>query len=109
MTALDYLRKIQRPIETITVPQWGEVRLRGLSAAEWDLHEAASVKGEGKASTYVSDTATLIRFAVVDEAGKPVFDDTHLVALGELPAEVSRPLVKAIFKLCGIGTDLGNS
>lgn len=110
MTANELLAKITRPTEAITVPQLGEVKLRALTAAEWDLHEAASVRREpGKEAEYISDSATLIRYAVVDDAGANVFTDEHLPSLALFPAEVSRPLTKAIFKLCGIGGDLGKS
>lgn len=109
-TAADYLSKIVSPQETVTVPQWGDVTIRGLTAEEWDRHESASVRpgADGK-SEYVSDTASLIRYAVVNEAGANVFSDAELPQLRTLPAEIARPLVKAIFKLCGIGQDLGKS
>ncbi len=109
-TAADYLSKIVTPRETVTVPQWGDVLLRGLTADEWDCHESASVRpGPDGNREYVSDTATLIRYAVINETGANVFTDAELPQLKTLPAEIARPLVRAIFKLCGIGQDLGKS
>lgn len=108
LTAAELLSKgCTRAVEKITVPLWGEVYVRGLSAAEYDRFEAAGVKGESK--EYTPNTSMLLRLGVVDADGKHVFTDSDLTSLANLSAEVVRPLVKTIFRLCGIGTDLGKS
>ncbi len=109
LTAAELLTKCQRPVEKITVPQWGEVYIRGLSAAEYDVFEAAGVREVDGKRKYVSHTPTLIRFGVVDADGKHVFSDSNLTELASIPAIISRPLELGILKLSGIGTDLGKS
>lgn len=108
LTAAELLSKgCTRKPEKITVPLWGEVFVRALSCSEYDRFEAAGAKKDSK--EFTPDTAMLIRLGVCDESGKHIFSDADLISLESLSAEVTRPLVKAIFRLCGIGTDLGKS
>lgn len=110
MDAKAYLELVKRPTEKITVPQWGEVFIRGLSLAEYDRYERLSYREvPGKPMEFHSNTAALIRYGVVDENGKHVFGDDHLEQLADLPAEIVRPLREKIFRLCGVGADLGKS
>ncbi len=105
MIAAEYLKLLKRPVEPLTVPQFGEVYVRGLSAPEYDQYEHASVKGD----KFIPDTPTLIRYGMVDADGNHVFSDADLPALADLPSEVARPLRAQILKLSGIGADLGKS
>jgi hypothetical protein len=111
MDAKGYLELLKRPVEKIVVPQWGEVLIRGLSSSEYDRYERASYREvPGKGVEFHSNTAVLVRYGVVNDAGQHVFSDDDLPALADkLTAEIARPLRAGIFKLCGVGVDVGKS
>lgn len=109
MTGADYLKLLKRPIEKLTVPQFGEVHVRGLTAPEYDTLEMKSVKQiEGK-DAFVLNTAFAIRYGMVNADGSHVFTDADLPALANLPNAVARPLRVKILNLSGVGIDQGNS
>ncbi len=109
MTAVDYLKLCERPVKKITVPLFGDVHVRGLSAPEYDAFEHASARGSGSTTEFIPNTACLIRYGMVREDGSHIFSDEDLPGLANMPAEVSRPLRAEIMRLCGVNVDLGKS
>jgi len=77
------------PQEAVDVPEWGgKVNIRGLSASERDDYEQSLVEVGPDGRTRVKKTqhnvrASLVARCLVDEAGKRLFTDADVAALGE--------------------------
>jgi hypothetical protein len=77
--------------ETVPVPEWGAgvaVIVRSLTGAERDTYEAemlgqASGEGEDRQYDLGNIRAKLAARTIVDEAGKRLFSEADVVALGE--------------------------
>lgn len=95
MSGSDLLRLVNRPVETITVPEWGEVHVRGLSVLEYDRFEVESAKSEARQAI----TGWILRYGVVDAKGVHLFNDSQVAELNNLPAGIGTPLARAIYRL----------
>lgn len=89
----------------IAVPEWGgEVRLRGLSAAERDQFEASL----GVSQDLTNMRARLVVNCLVDEDGKKLFKQSDADALGKKNATVVNRLFEEVRVLSGMtDADLG--
>ncbi len=107
-TADDLLKAAKRSpvVKVENVPQWGTVYIRGLSTHEYTIFDSSGVKVGS--DTYAAQNAVMLRYGIVDENGKHIFGDEHIEDLADLPAEVTRPIIKALYRACGVGVDLGN-
>lgn len=71
--------------ETVAVPEWGgEVVVATLSRADYDAYEDSLSKRVGRKveSNLQNFTARLCALCVVDAAGKRLFDEADVAALG---------------------------
>lgn len=71
------------PVKAITVPEWGEVFVRKMSAAERVLCEYMQRENDGKPLNY---QARLAAMWVSDADGNRVFKDGDADAIGSEPA-----------------------
>lgn len=92
--------------EDVHVPEWGgTVRVRGLTAAQRDAFEAASVTGNGKRRdvNLANIRARLVALSIVDENGGRVFNPGDVAALGEKSAGALDRVFNVASRLSGIG------
>lgn len=91
--------------ETVNVPEWGgEVRVRGLSAAERDQFEDRIVKREGKRSRVILTDirARLTAICMVDEAGGRLFSEAEVAALTQKSAAALQRVFEVAQRLSGL-------
>ena len=94
--------------ETVAVPEWGgEVRVRGLSAAERDGFEEQVVKREGKRTRVILKDvrAKLAALCMVDEDGVRMFSDAEVGELTRKSAAALERVFKVAQRLSGITDD----
>ena len=94
-TLLSVANKI---VETINVPEWGEVKLRRLSFAEIDKFNSFQ-------SSPVDGFAWLVICAVCDEDGKKIFSEEDAEQIKSLPAEIVYPIGQAVAARIGVTFD----
>lgn len=103
------LKADDRLFSTVEVPEWGgEVRIQSLSGAERDRWEAslAKVGKDGQPQpNLVNMRARLVALAIVDEAGKRVFTDNDVLALGGKGSRALQRVFSAASELSGIDDD----
>ncbi len=102
--------------ETITVPEWGEVMVRELTAPEYEAYQLSQLDftkldPEGKPARDVKlGFARLACWAVIDpETGARVFDEADLEWLGGKPSRVLAPIGAKVLELTGVGGAEKNS
>lgn len=91
-----------RVFELVDVPEWGgAVRVRGLTAGEWDAVENSMVvtKGKSQSVTYADFRAKLVARGCVDAAGARLFTDEDTTALSAKSAAAIGRLAEAITRL----------
>ncbi len=91
--------------EVVAVPEWGgEVRVRGLSAAERDRFEERIVKREGKhARVILTDVrAKLAALSMVDERGERLFNDGEVAVLTRKSAAALQRVFEVAQRLSGL-------
>lgn len=91
--------------EDVAVPEWGgTVRVRGLTGTERDAFEASVVQQQGKKTSYnlTNLRARLVSLSVVDEAGKRLFSDRDVQALGRKSAAALARVYEVASRLSGI-------
>lgn len=91
--------------ETVPVPEWGgEVRVRGLTAAERDQYESSFVAIKGKnASTNMSNArARLVVMSVVDDSGERIFANSDIPVLGAKSAAAMDRIYSVASRLSGV-------
>lgn len=101
----------QLPRETVDVPGFGPVTVRGITGAEYARYEEAStVPGEkGEPPTFRADRGTLVRLAVIDpQTGAHVFTDADVPRLRDLPYAVLAPICHAAGRLYAPAGKPGN-
>lgn len=97
------------PSEVVYVEEWGgEVRIRGLSAAERLKYHQSIIKGVRPDGSPMMDTdkASMHRFValvLVGEDDKPLFTEADLSALGEKSGQVLERLQEVGMRLSGMG------
>jgi hypothetical protein len=92
--------------EDVHVPEWGgTVRVKGLTAAERDVFETASVSGSGRnvSVNFVNIRARLVAMAIVDDSGARIFNQGDVKALGEKSASALDRVFDVARRLSGIG------
>lgn len=108
MTAQDFFTKVKIVKEdTVEVEGIGPIKVRGLTASEWDEYESHCLKdgGDGK-DKFVPDRAKLVQLGATD----PAFAAGDYPSLAKMPVKALSPLANAIAKLSGMGEgDRGNA
>lgn len=86
-------------LTTIEVPEWGgEVSIRVMTGRERDRFETAFSKDPGN-----NLRARLVALCVADEAGRPIFTEVDVQALGEKNANALHRVFEAALKANSIG------
>ncbi len=105
LTKASILATEDLPRETVHVPEWGgDVLVQGLTGAERDAFEASVMTGKGKdRDVNVKNLrAKLIAKSLVDEAGRPLFGEPDLAALGGKSAKALQRLFEVAQRLSGL-------
>ena len=92
-------------VEVVEVPEWGgAVRVKALSGAERDRYEASLTRLKGKRLEFrlANVRARLAALAIVDEAGKPVFGEADVAALGRKSAKALDRVFAVAMQLAGL-------
>lgn len=95
--------------EKVKVPEWGgDVMVRELTGAERDEYESSLVSANGSRVQVSAQNmrARLVAMTCVDEAGKKLFTQKDVAALGEKSARALDRIVDVAVRLSGIGADL---
>ncbi len=102
--------------DTVTVPEWGEVCVRELTAPEYEHYQLGQLDfsktdSEGRPARVAKlDFARLVCWVVIDpETGERVFTDADLEWLAAKPNRILEPLGTAALKLTGVGGAEKNS
>lgn len=93
--------------ETLDVPEWGgEVRVRGLTAAERDLYDREIIKIDKQGNTSVGRLenlrALLVVRCLVDDKGERMFRDGDARMLGEKSSAVIGRIYDVAARLSGM-------
>ena len=94
--------------EEVPVPEWGgTVLVRGLTGTERDAFEEEMVTGKGKnRDVNLSNfRARLIVKSVVDKAGKRLFTQADMVALGGKSAAAIQRVFQVAMRLSGMSEE----
>ena len=94
--------------EDVHVPEWGgTVRVKGLTAAQRDRFENASISQRGRSVdlNLANIRARLAAMSIVDETGATIFTDADIRALGDKSAAALDRVFEACSRLNGIGED----
>lgn len=112
LTAAEILAANDLMVEEVGMPEWGGVVLvRGLTGAERDAFEQSvmRVDGTGKRRKVRTDLANfrakLVAKCVVDEAGRRVFSDDQVEALGEKNAAALERVFVVVQRLSGMSQE----
>lgn len=88
--------------QEVEVPEWGgTVRIRELTGAQRDAFEG-SVMGDGKKPDIANIRARLVAACLVDDAGKPLFNEAAARKLGEKSGRVLDRLFDTCRELNGL-------
>lgn len=93
------------PQQVVNVPELGgEVIVRGMTGVERDAFEMSCFEGRGKKRDWNMRNmrAKLVGFCCIDEAGRRVFTDQDVEALGSVRADVIDRLFSVAQKLSGM-------
>ena len=94
--------------EEVEVPEWGgTVRVRGMSGAERDAFEGSVVEQRGKKTAVNTRNlrAKLVAKSIVDGAGKRIFDDGDVEALGQKSAAALNRVFEVAQRLSGLSDE----
>ena len=94
-----------RSYRDVDVPEWGgNVRIGTMTAAERDAFEASMLpeKGKKQSDKMANFRARFVARCVVDEEGKPLFDQADIVELGRKSANVLSRLFDECRELNGM-------
>ncbi|MBX7264921.1 hypothetical protein KIF24_01870 [Micromonospora sp. Llam7] len=94
--------------EDVEVPEWGgTVRVKGMTGAERDKFEAASIKGKGKNRdvNLANLRARLVAASVVDEDGQPLFKPYDVENLGRKSAAALGRVYDVAQRLAGLSDE----
>ena len=92
-----------RRIEKVAVPGFGDVYVRGLTAAEYDEFEAGCVVGQGDQKTSRANRPLLLRHCIVTPEGTKVFRDDQIEELAGMESWITSPIAAKAMELCGLG------
>jgi len=94
--------------EEVPVPEWGgTVLVRGLTGTERDAFEEEMITGKGKNRdvNLANFRARLIVKSVVDKAGKRLFTQADMVALGGKSAAAIQRVFQVAMRLSGMSEE----
>lgn len=91
--------------ESIEIPGYGAVTVRGLSGEEYDRYEAATVRRDGDDVTHRADRGLLVLLAAEEVPGKPLFIEADLPALRAAPMPFLKPICEKAIALSGAAAD----
>jgi hypothetical protein len=97
-----------RTFEEVDCPEWGgTVRLRSISGAERDNYEQGLIqqRGNSRQMNMRNARAKLIVLCAVDEAGRRMFTEQDVSALGRKNAKPLDRLFDACRRLSGLSED----
>lgn len=79
-----------RKVVEVEVPEWGgrKLRLMEMSAADRDAYEISNLEARQQKQPRRNIRARLVALCLVDDAGKRVFSDEQVEALGAKSAKV---------------------
>lgn len=95
----------------VHIPSWADesgddvVLVRGLSAKEWDAHQASVRIFQGGQEVGIDQnnvSAKLVVRCIVDESGKRLLTDADAAVLGDLPITDLNTIMEAILDLSGM-------
>lgn len=94
--------------EVVDVPQWGgSVRLKGLTAAEYDQYQQGLFEGDGdkRKINMTNARARMLALAIVDDSGAAIFTEEDVAALGKKASSPIEMLYRKALKLNGDDAD----
>ena len=100
-----FLKPIERPSESISVPELGvNVTVQGMTARERSEYDAQFRLPSGKPNKkkQLQGRQLLLIACCVDENGEHLFTASDADQLGNLPASVVEPLVDAALRVSGM-------
>lgn len=97
------------PKQEVKIAEWGDesgplvLYIRTMGSRERDEYEASLVEGRGKnqRTSTKNARAKMLVSTAVDEAGKPIFDQSDIEWLGEKSAKVVDRLVDIAMAMSG--------
>lgn len=104
LTREQILGAVDIGFETVDVPQWGgTVRLKGLTAAEYDKFQQGLFEGDGsnRKINMANARARMLALAIVDDKGQAIFTESDIAALGQKASAPIELLYRAALKLNG--------
>ncbi len=105
LSASDILGAVDIVSEDVEVAEWGGwVRVQGLTGAQRDAFEAGLSQRKGKKVTTSMENirARLVAASAVDEAGRPLFSDEDVAALGKKSAAGLDRVFSVAMRLSGL-------
>lgn len=99
-----FKEKASSPIRTEIVkdvPGIGDVKVRGLTGAEYDEYEASCVTTVGKTTKHKANRPMLLRMGVLNGENLQLFRDDDMEWLKTLGADATVPLATAIMRCSG--------
>ena len=108
LTADDILQASDLPKQLVDVPEWGgSVYVRALSGSERDSYEASIVgtRTDNKQLNLNNIRARLCALTICDEAGKRLFSDAQINALGNKSAAALQRIYDVARKLSGLSPE----
>lgn len=93
--------------ERVSVPEWGgDVFVRTLTGSERDALEASFVDDKrGKAAAYQNLRARMCAWAICDESGASLFDESDVAALAKKSASALDRVFSVAQRLAGLTPD----
>lgn len=89
------------PTETVEIPDFGTVIVRGLTGAERDKWEANLLPDRRGKKDLTNLRAKLIVLCVVDENGERIFCDADVAEIGQFPAAILSTIFDVAQRLSG--------
>ncbi len=105
LTATDILGAVDIVSEDVEVAEWGGwVRVQGLTGAQRDAFEAGLSQRKGKKVTTSMENirARLVAASAVDEAGRSLFSEADVAALGKKSAAGLDRVFSVAMRLSGL-------
>lgn len=92
--------------QVVDIPEWGgEIRIRGLTGAEWAKVSAFDKDAQRQKLQPVCTDALMVVMGAIDDRGMALFTEGDLPSLSKMNAGILRYLSERIFRLSGIGDD----
>lgn len=101
------------PTETVEVPELGSaITLRGMTGRELIMFQRSVDKAKKTGEAAIDEESFLAKLLVrciVDDDGSRLLEDDDWQAVLEWPGVMVQRLTSVALRLCGYGTDEGNS